>query len=422
MKIACLQSVDELNKFPPDVSKVLLFARSDDQNVGSIGAALKEYVEKHKYLPNPRSWDFVATALSVFAADQLVPRNNSPDGWTREIELVVAVSDPAFWNSQQDAVNAAFRFLTTDRWTVTFVEAKETLETPKKQIFRTETSISLLSGGMDSLIGATDLAAAEEKVLLVSQVALGDRDKQKTFAEALNLAHMQLTHGAQLPGENEQSTRSRSIVFISYGVMAATLLEQYQSETVVLRTPENGFMSVNPPLTDARIGGLSTRTTHPIFIHLIQKILTAADLNVSIENPYQFKTKGEMLKECGNRNFIRKNAYKSTSCGRFVRTAYKHCGRCVPCLVRRASLYAARRKDKTVYKYDDLSIDDAEHARFDDVRSAAMAVAYIKSEGLPAWLGASLASTSIGDSTPYRDTVDRGIKELGKFLKKAGVL
>ncbi|MDX1964945.1 MAG: Qat anti-phage system QueC-like protein QatC [Pirellulales bacterium] len=416
-----MQSIEELNKVSAEASRVLLFARSDDQNVGSIGAALKESMERHKHHPAPRAWDFVALAVSVFAADQLVPRNNSSDGWTRDIELSVAVADPMFWNTQKETINAALRFLTTDRWSVTFAVAAERLEVPMKVILYPETSISLLSGGMDSLIGAVDLAAAKEKVLLVSQVAHGDRDKQRKFAEALGLTHLQLTHGAQLPGDNEQSTRSRSIIFIAYGVMAATLLESYEKDGAILRTPENGFMSINPPLTNARLGALSTRTTHPIFMALIQALLNAADLRVDIQNPYQFKTKGEMLKECSNREFIKKNAHKSTSCGRFVRTAYQHCGRCVPCLVRRSAFHHARIKDKTAYKYDDIGKDDSEHARFDDVRSAALAVATVKSEGLASWLGASLASTSIGDPEQYRETVGRGIKELGIFLKKVGV-
>src|SRR4051812_1416981 len=105
---------------------------------------------------------------------------------------------------------------------------------------------------MDSLIGAVDLAEAKEKALLVSQVANGDRGKQKQFAEALGLTHLQLTHGAQLPGDNEQSPRSRSIIFIAYGFMAATLLKSYEQDGAILRTQENGFMSINPPLTNAR--------------------------------------------------------------------------------------------------------------------------------------------------------------------------
>ena len=35
---------------------------------------------------------------------------------------------------------------------------------------------------------------------------------------------------------------------------------------VTLYMCENGFISINPPLTDARLGSLSTRTTHPVYL------------------------------------------------------------------------------------------------------------------------------------------------------------
>ncbi len=421
MKIICSQSEEQLLNLRSDAKKVLLFARTNGGTIGNIGTAVRETLERRKHLPEPKAWDFVTIALSVYAADQLIHRNTSSDGWTREIDLTVSVADPTFWNSQKDLIDAAFQFLTTDRWSITFDTATERLATPKEVSRYTETSVSLLSGGMDSLIGAVDLAATKEKALLVSQVALGDSNKQKAFADALGLTHLQLTHGVSLPGDNEQSTRSRSIVFIAYGVMAATLLEAYEKSEIVLRIPENGFISINPPLTDARLGGLSTRTTHPVFLHLIQAVLNAAKLKVRLTNPYQFKTKGEMLKECQDQAFIKKHAPESTSCGRFVRTGYKHCGRCVPCLVRRSAFLAAEMTDATDYKYGDLSKEDNDHARFDDVRSAAMAVGMVKLDGLAAWIGASLVSSLLGDPAPYRDTVGRGIAELGKFLQKAGV-
>ena len=49
-------------------------------------------------------------------------RDDSPDGWTRQLELEVAVSDPAFWTAQSDLLNDMLRFLTTDIWNVSFME------------------------------------------------------------------------------------------------------------------------------------------------------------------------------------------------------------------------------------------------------------------------------------------------------------
>jgi len=205
-------------------------------------------------------------------------------------------------------------------------------------------------------------------------------------------------------------------------VLAATVVKQYhEGQPVALYVCENGFISINPPLTAGRLGSLSTRTTHPVFLGLFQKLLDEAGLRVLVENPYQFLTKGEMLARCADRDFLRKNARRATSCGRFARNGYKHCGRCVPCLVRRAAFQTWGEDDKTVYVYRDLSRDSDDYARFDDVRSAAMAVAEVRADGLDGWLGTSLSAALLSDVAPYRRTVERGLQELGCFLEAVGV-
>lgn len=421
MKVVCSSVSNELAELPAEVGKVLLFGRSDTAGTGSVGVSIRRYLEKRKHQSADRALDLVGLALSVLAADQFVRRETSGDGWTREIELHVSVLDHAFWSEQVHVVNQMLQFLTTDRWCVVFTPTNERPKFDGDPQYLPQKSISLLSGGLDSLIAAVNFSVDKEPVLLVSQVAKGDREKQQTFSQLLGLSHLQLKHGAQLPGKNEDSTRSRSLVFISYGVLAATLLECYQRETVAITIPENGFMSINPPLTDARLGALSTRTTHPVFIHHLQTILDSAGINASLQNPYQHLTKGEMLKTCKDQGFLAKYAHTSTSCGRFVRTGYVHCGRCVPCLVRRAAFHNSGLDDRTKYKYSQLRKNNADHAKFDDVRSAAMAAEVVRTQGVRSWIGASLASVHIPDPASYRLTVERGILELGAFLKAAGV-
>ena len=63
---------------------------------------------RQKLQPSQRGWDFLAIALSVVAAVFNVVRDRSPDGWTREIELDIAVSDPAFWQTQKERIAAGY--------------------------------------------------------------------------------------------------------------------------------------------------------------------------------------------------------------------------------------------------------------------------------------------------------------------------
>jgi hypothetical protein len=405
---------------------VVLYSHADQPDAVSIGATALHRLTRSGFTVAPRAWDLLSIALSVIAADTAVQRADSPDGWTRDIGLRIAVGDPVFWTSQKALLESQLRFLTTDMWTLEFVDGGIQPSPPskRKRVAPVQDSVCLFSGGLDSLIGASDLAAAGKKPYLVSQVSRGDTQKQAYFASKIGggLKRLELNHNVVCPWQNERSQRARSIIFLAYGVLLATALARYQEgNPVTLYVCENGFISINPALTAARLGSLSTRTTHPVFIAQFQSMLSAAGLNVQIENPYQFKTKGEMLKGAADQAFLKTHAAQSTSCGRFAHFGYRHCGRCVPCQIRRASFHAWGKTDGTDYVYDDLSKDDSDHARFDDVRSAAVAVAEAKADGFDRWIRPRLTVSSLGDATPYREVVRRGLAEVGKFLSASGV-
>lgn len=209
------------------------------------------------------------------------------------------------------------------------------------------------------------------------------------------------------------------MIFLAYGLIAASAI---QEDTSGVRTklvvPENGFISMNVPLTDLRLGSLSTRTTHPYFLRQIQGVWDAVGLSVEMVNPYQHRTKGEMLVECADQDLLQKLASRSTSCGRFARYGYKHCGRCVPCLVRRAAFERWGISDATQYKYGNLTVQ----RDFDDVRSLAMACLRVQAVGVERWASGAINHAELGDPQPYLEMVDRGIEEARVLLRSSGVL
>jgi hypothetical protein len=364
-------------------------------------------------------------ATAVVAADETAPRGRSADGWTRQIELTVSVGEPDFWNTQAERLVQALGFLSGDIWALDFV-GNGVVPTPRRQSRpRLEDMICLLSGGMDSLIGAIDCVREGKTPLLVSQMAKGDTESQARFASAItNGLHLQLNHHARPPIASERSQRARSIAFLGFGVLAASCLQSHHDgATVELRIPENGFISQNVPLTPLRTGTLSTRTTHPHYLDLIQELLDSAQLRVKLHNPYGHTTKGEMLRGCADQALLARLVDDSTSCGRFSRTGFQHCGRCVPCQVRRASYLAWGHADNTRkgYRYTPLGQADAKHARFDDVRSVAMAIETVRRHGIGALVGGSMNSRLLGNVAPYRDVVDRGIAELAALHTGLGV-
>jgi 7-cyano-7-deazaguanine synthase in queuosine biosynthesis len=425
MKVVCAPVKVGFSPGTPNDLEVVLYSQADKASRGQAGANILNVIKKAKLSPEARAWDLLSIALSIIAADTGARRDQSPDGWTRQIDLQVAVSDPAFWTKEKALLEKQLCFLTTDLWKTTFIAGGIQPKRPTKPVMPTEDSVSLLSGGLDSLIGAVDLVSRHGKLpYLVSQVSQGDKEKQAYFASRIGggLKHLQLNHDANCPGVNERSQRARSFIFFAYAVLLASSLKRYHDgKTVTIYVCENGFISVNAPLTPDRIGSLSTRTTHPVYLGLLQSLLGAAGLRIRLDNPYRFMTKGEMLANCADQPFIRQKAHTTTSCGRFARNGYQHCGRCIPCLIRRAAFYAWGTTDQTNYIYKKLSRKDSNHSGFDDVRTAAIAIAEVRSAGLDRWLGASLCSTLIGDRESYKNVVGRGLKELEKFLASEGV-
>lgn len=423
MKLICAPDAFE---FPADdeALHVVLYGQPGRPDRGSAGASARYDILRAKLEAAPRAWDLLSIALSVVTADLAGLRERSPDGWTREFELDVAVADLAFWSTQTSALERALAFLTTDRWRIRFLLGGMQPAPPRELLRPDEDCVVLLSGGLDSLIGLIDRVEDGKKPLALSQIVRGDAEKQVEFARSVGggLRHLQLNHNAHAPGTEESTQRARSFIFIAFGVLAATTLARYWGgEDVPLYVCENGFIALNPPLTGARIGSLSTRTAHPEFLNRMQAILDAAGLRVYIDNPYQLKTKGEMLIECGDQDFLKEKAFRSTSCGRFQRFNYRHCGRCVPCQVRRAAFLAWAQQDTTDYVYAPLGKDDADHAGFDDVRSAAMAIAEVKAQGLDIWLGSALSLPLIGDVAPLRALIARGLDEITALHAAYGV-
>jgi 7-cyano-7-deazaguanine synthase in queuosine biosynthesis len=402
----------------PGAVRIVLYGQPTRPLEGSAGEAAKERILRAGLDPASRAWDLLSIALSVVAADLSCRREESPDGWTREIELEIAVREPDLWNGLAGSLRYALGLLSTDRWNLRFIGITEAAPRPRATTSLPQDGVVLLSGGLDSLVGASDITSRGEKLLAVSQSVRGDDAKQAKFARAIGggLFHLQLNHNARAPGLGDDSQRARSLIFLSYGALAATSTERYRDGAAVpLYVCENGFIAINPPLTGARLGSLSTRTANPVFLRAIQNVLDVAELRVCLETPYRYLTKGELLENCADQPFLRLHAGESTSCGRFKRFKYRHCGRCVPCQIRRAAFLRWGQPDPTHYVFTDLGRDDEEHAGFDDVRSAAIALEEVRSNGLDRWIGTALSTALTQDVPALRQMISRGVEELANL-------
>ena len=278
-----------------------------------------------------------------------------------------------------------------------------------------------LVGRIDSLVGAIDLTAGGKKPFFVSQVVRGDRDTQAKFASSLGGSdrHYQWSFAVRHPGVSEKSTRSRSIIFFAFAALAASALRSTKMRPVEIVVPENGFISLNVPLGPGRLGSLSTKTTHPVYMSAIQSMWDAVGIQARLDFPYRDRTKGELLRKCADRKKLVSLVGSSTSCGKFQRHKLTHCGECIPCLVRRAAFLEAKLRDTTAKRYLRHKLS---HSESRDVAAAAAAYLRYQDEGIRRFAGGSLSFASHSEREQYEGVVVRGMDELGKLLSSHGVV
>lgn len=287
---------------------------------------------------------FLLWALGVWAADKLVPRALMPDAWTREIVLEYPSSPRLLAQAPQWAPLAAF--LTGDTWTLKPRKVQINLEFAGTWPHSWQpTAVALFSGGLDSLAGVVNLLEEGQRLVLVSHYDYGQlAATQQTLAAGLRRYYgperfYHLLVRVQLEGP-ELTLRSRSLLYLALGLTAAAAFPGPPP----LMVPENGWISLNPPLTLNRLGTYSTRTTHPNFLGKLTTLWPKSPLMPNLVNPGQDLTKGEMLSRCRNLPLLEQLFPLSVSCARPVAGRWRRqppgaCGYCYPCLVRRAALH-----------------------------------------------------------------------------------
>ena len=202
-------------------------------------------------------------------------------------------------------------------------------------------------------------------------------------------------------------------------MLAASALRSSIEELVEIFVPENGFISLNIPLDPLRLGSLSTKTTHPVYISAIQEIWDSVGIRVRLALPYRDRTKGELMHQCADRAKLESLVGSSISCGKYQRYNLMHCGTCFPCLIRRAAFLEAEMPDTTEkgYLHDNLA-----HSKSKDVAAAAAAYLRYQEEGIRRFVGGSLSFASHSEREQYESVVARGMDELGKLLSNHGVI
>jgi hypothetical protein len=314
----------------------------------------------------PPDWarDLVQVARAVFVVDKRIQRKHERDGWTRRIELAVQVRDADPWGEDaRSHLEALLGVQTGDEWSVKIIGGADYREQLEMRVSEPVAGVALLSGGLDSACHVA-AAARNGSVLAVGCV---DRVKgvQQRVAHAIrqiggSIVLRQLDQRVRkMPrAELELSTRSRGLLYTAIAVYAAAA---HRIDTVAV--PENGQLAVNPPLTPARLGALSTRSVHPWTLDRVNRLIRSIGGSVEVENPLLGLTKGEVCARGLAAGLTAEDLFGTVSCGRPTGRTLPNCGSCFPCLVRRSGLHYALRDDRTAYSYELVDLGDEKRGR-----------------------------------------------------------
>lgn len=376
--------------------------------------------------------DFFLLSALVYGIDRFIERRpNSVNGWSRELNVCFpVVSDK--WKEVEADIEKLLSFLTGDYWRVSFERADFDLpSTEPSDKYETDfTQVNLFSGGLDSLIGAIDFLRdkPKEKLILVSHydpALRGTKKDQDDLHE--RIVNHYPNQFLRIPSvsvslENsiapyEKTFRSRSILFIGI----ACLVADYNDLPIII--PENGSVSLNFPLSRSRRSACSTRTTHPTLLDSINILWGKIGIRSRVTNPYEDKTKGEMVKKCSDPSFLESIIALSNSCGKRGHKRYwlqrnaTHCGVCMPCIYRQAALNGI--KDATTYG---TSIN-ALNFKSDKGQSFGACLDFINNDFNNQKINSELIINGVQNLeklSTYRDVVMRTREELIMWIKATG--
>jgi len=307
----------------------------------------------------PVTADLVDIAVAVHMADRLAIRaSEGPANWSRELHLRLAVRHPEKWSSSafQERFTPLLNFLTEDSWSLEFSALRDSRRASETQRYlfskanaTTPASVSLFSGGLDSLAGtaASVFTAPDDQFILVSAAPnIRQRSRQQQQIEILrrnsgaSILPISIPYAMKYGDQyaQEASRRTRGFLFLIFGGVVALA-----ADVARLYMYENGLGAINLPYDQSQIGTDNARAVHPRVLRLVAELLALVSGKAfSIVNPCIYLTKADMLAHPSIRK-IQEALALTFSCDSFpVRAEGKsHCGFCTSCLLRRLSLELA---------------------------------------------------------------------------------
>jgi len=340
--------------------------------------------------------DLLDVGVIIYMADLYVKRERN---LARQVGILMPVRHLEIWEQARAQLERAVSFLARDNVSIQFVQSNAHRDklrnfTPKPD----KRCVCLLSGGIDSAAGAVwaidqglsptfvshyaapNLSGIQNEV--VKEVVKVVKEPEE-ICDGREFPHIRL-HVARSRKQNDQyklgkpppsilAQHLRSFLFLS--LATAVALESKISKVYIF---ENGPVALNPLFSEARI---NTRTARPNFIEYFRTLIqTVFGVELAIENPFYYKTKGEVASILAKKKPERLVSL-TNSCWNWFKVPVlagqlgikrpekekeeqEHCGECLPCIIRRVSTYSAGLWDKDapylidIFKIFDMRIFD----------------------------------------------------------------
>lgn len=304
--------------------------------------------------------DLLEIATYVYCADQATTRgagnaSNYGARWRRRFQFHIPVREPDLWSSATvlTALGDTLGFLSDDEYEFTFKNLKNPPSVEQYLDFGAggatglkPDEVMLFSGGLDSLAGAVQQAAAGKRmVALVSHRSSPKIDKrQKELLADLEKRcsqkpfHVPVWINKEKALGREFTQRTRSFLYASLAAVVARIFDLWK-----IRFYENGVVSINLPISPQVVGGRATRTTHPQVLNGFADFFTALfQKPFAVENPFLWMTKAQVVRSirdagCGD---LIKYAVSCTHVWEMTKL-HTHCGTCSQCIDRRIATLSA---------------------------------------------------------------------------------
>jgi len=287
----------------------------------------------------------IALAVHFLERDQ---RKKAETNRVRYVEAKLPVRHPEFWAPLADRLVALLRFMGGHDWSVRFTKSRADIHVADATAKGKCSRVALNSGGMDSTCGLSGLLKDAAGVRLASFYTLNSTI-QRGIAQEL---HFQEPSRMRAVWRERHSRRGngalsyRSFLFLSFGAIVARSFGAPK-----LLQFENGVLAyaVAPAASY-----FTTRHAHPKTHRLFCEFVSAAGFKIAVENPFLDMTKGEEVETCRKvlgRTRADVILARTDSCwyfhyprvpvrygtGTISKDPRRHCGICIPCLIRRAA-------------------------------------------------------------------------------------